>query len=353
MQANPAIPSAISDEETFHFLDRALSTMVNRTDVALGPGERGRLFGWYWGYYGRAAIDMYRATDDSRFARLIERTAEALMEVRDDQLGMIDDERGVPFPGWGTKYKTGERSNEITTAGLITQPMLEYARLSGRSWISDAAVETLTAFKSERRDAGDGKFVFVHLTQNVVEALNHSSLYGAALAHASQTMDDPWLMETANGLYKYHHSFVDMRGDGLSWPYAPSPGQDKTVLPSEAIWKAAASIELPLALSEMGDPHATGFLQDVARSIVHHPVIIRKDYPQFIGHDSLNVVDGERISGGLSSFIGAFLQIDSAELRRVIFNLMNSRPELFPKAWRGGSRAMIMAWAHLRANGIV
>lgn len=353
MNAALDVPNRIADEAVYSFLDRALANMIARTDLSLGVGERGRLYGWYWGYYGRAAVDMFAATGDLRFAHLVERTIEALLNVRDDRLGMIDDERGIAFPSWGTKYKTGERSNEITTAGLIVQPMLEYARIAGTSWIADAAVETLLAFQSERRAVSGGRYYFVHRTQAIIEALNHSSLYGSALVHASHIFNYPWLAETADGLFKYHLSFVDRRGEGISWPYSPSPDQDRTTLRSEAIWKAAASIELPISLAESGRPDAEKFLQETAFTLARHPVTLRNDYPQFIGHDSHNPVDGARASGGLTSFIAAFLQIDSPELRNVIFELMRNRPELFPNAWKGGSRAMIMAWAHMRISGVV
>src|SRR5699024_7442791 len=158
----------------------------------IGPGERGRMYAWYWGYYGRAAVDFYIVTGEERFAQLIVRTAESLLELRDDSLNLVDDERGVVFPSWGTRYKTGERSNEITTAVLIALPMIEYARVSNSYWLADAAAEALVAFKEEREITANGEHYFVHRTDNVVEALNHVSVYGAALAHATTVFDDPW-----------------------------------------------------------------------------------------------------------------------------------------------------------------
>lgn len=343
----------LTDDEAYDFLNDALLKMMSRTDTGLGSGEKGHLYAWYWGYFGRAAVDLYATTGDSRFARLLADTIEALLEDRDDQLGLVDDDRGVVFPGWGTKHPTGDRSNEITTAGLITLPMVEFAHQAGIPWIAEAALETLYAFKGEREEAAGKGYFFNHLNERGIEALNHSALYGAALVHAQRVNGDPWLGETARGIFRYHLSFVDDRGSGISWPYAPTPSQDSSALPSEAIWKASVTIELPVALAENGDRTAADFLQAVAQSLATHPVLLRGEYPQFIGHDRLNVVNPERMRGGITSLIGAFLQIDNEDLREAIFYLMRSHPEMFPRGWRGGARAMIMAWAHLRAAGLV
>lgn len=343
----------MSDEQVYVYLDHALSNMVARRDIDLAPGERGRLYGWYWGYYGRAAIDMYRANEDSRYVQILERTIEALLAERDDQLLKVDDERGVVVPGWGTKYSSGVRSNEITTAGLITLPMLEYASLSGKSWIRDAAVETLVSFQDERVEDSDGRYYFVHQTQHIVEALNHSALYGAALTKAARIHDDPWIGETALGIYRYFEKFIDHRGDGISWPYSPNPDDDKEKLPSEALWKAAATIELPVALSEKGEADAATLLGKVAQSLLSHPAVERGELPHFIGQDRSQSVDSQKVTGGLTGFLSAFLQIDDDYLRRRIFSLMKNNPNMFPNGWKGGSRSMIMAWSHLRRHGLV
>lgn len=348
-----APPFALSDEEVYVYLDRALANMVNRQDVDLGPGERGRLYGWYWGYYGRAAVDMYCVTGDPQYAALLERTIDALLEQRDDQLAMIDDERDAVFPGWGTKYASGVRSNEITTAGLITLPMLEYAAVSGKSWVRDAAVETLLAFRREAKQDENGYRYFVHQTQNIVEALNHAALYGAALVKASVIHDDPWLIDTALGIFRYHLKFIDWREGGISWPYSPTPNDDKTTLASEALWKAAATIELPIALSERGFEDATNLLQKVSESFLTHPAVKRGELPQFLGHDRPQGVDPTRISGGLTGLLSSFLQIDDSSLRREIFSLMGKNSNMFPNGWKGGSRSMIMAWCHLRKESLV
>lgn len=351
MNAAARTPFGCTDDEMHNFLKRALTNMIERTDIELQKGQRGRLYAWYWGYYGRAAADLYTTTGDRRFKTLIEETIDALLNERDDQLGSIDAERGFAFPGWGTKYKTGECSNEITTAGLICMPMLEYARTEGLSWLADAACETLTSFKGERLEATNGRYYFEHQTQHVVEALNHSALYGAALTQAAQLVEDDWLIDTARGLYQYHVSFTERRGAGLTWPYAPSPGEDKSEMASEAIWKAAATIELPIALSENGDESARQFLQDIGESLAQHPQLIRGEFPRFLGHDRIVPLDSTRINGGLTSFIGSFLQLGSLALNERLFDLMRKSPDYFPNGWKGGSRAMPMAWAHLRRHG--
>src|SRR5699024_2756966 len=148
-------------------------------------------------------------------------------------------------------------------------------------------------------------------------------------------------------IYNYQISFVDHRCGAISWPYAPTPDQDKTALPSEALWKASATIELPVALSESGHADANAFLEDVAEALSTHPVLLRGQYPQFIGQDRNTGVVSERVSSGLTRYDSTFLQIHPDSLRDAIFQLLRPHPDLLPHGRKGGSPAMIMAWAHL------
>lgn len=347
------LPFHLSDDDVYTFLSTSLNHMIRRNDTNLSPGERGRLYAWYWGYYGRAAVDFYKLSGQERFSSLTANTIESLLEQRDDRLGLSDDERDAVVPSWGTKYKTGQRSNEITTAGLITLPMFEYAQVSGEAWIAKAAAESLFAFRPERMKTEDGEYYFCNLTQGVVEALNHAALFGAAATKASQVIQDPWLMDTALGLNRYFRRFVHHRGTSVSWPYAPSPQDTRGSLPPEAMWKAAATIELPVALSEVGLLEETKHLHEIANSLSDNPLIREGQYPQFIGDERSVAVSPDRVSGSLTSFIGSFLQINNSELRTTLLSLMHKNPSMFPNGWKGGSRAMIMAWAHMRSNGAV
>jgi hypothetical protein len=343
-------PFPISDDAFFRHLKRSLEYMISRNDTGLGPGQRGRLFAWQWGYLGRATLDMYRATSEERFLELADVTIRALLDVRDDKLDLFDESRGSVFPSWGTLYRNGVRSNEVTTAGLIALPMLEYASITGRRDVADAAIKSLSAFRDERMRAPFGGYYFEHLADGVVEALNHSNVYGAALVHAAAHTDDTWYLETARGLLAYQMAFVDAREEAISWPFAPEPDQ-RPPLPSEPMWKAAVTLELPIALAEKGLLSDSSLLENVARSFLEHPEMKKGNLPQFIGRDREIPIDLERVRVTLPGFIGSWVQLDDFHLNASILAFMRKRPEWFPNGWCGGCRAMPMAYAHLRATG--
>lgn len=88
----------------------------------------------------------------------------------------------------------------------------------------------------------------------MVEAINHANLYAASLAHASKLEQAPCVFRRlALDIYNYYKYFLTKSESGLvKWPYSPSPSDNPHKMKAEAIWKAGASIELPVALSEAG-----------------------------------------------------------------------------------------------------
>ncbi|MAD52454.1 hypothetical protein [Idiomarina sp. UBA3162] len=347
----------LSDEYIYDFLFEQVNVMFNRTDHNLCDGEKGRLFGWYWGYYGRAILDMYRATEDIRFKELFLWSVYRLLEVRDDVLGLVDEERSRLVAGWGSRFKNGKRACEITTTGLIVLPIAEYAALYGSKLLESETFVMLNEFISEFKKSKEGGYFF-HLSDDIVEALNHSHLYGAALAHASRIESAPDnYKRVCKLLLKYFNSFTSRSSDGLiKWPYSPSPGEIATKLSSEALWKAGATVELPVAMLEsriiLDDNELLTDLVDVLRK---NKAITSSEIPQFIDSDR-EIKMNERFWGTSSAgFISSWVQFNNLELNEIIIDLVMKKREYFPNGWlgerypdKGGSRTMIMAFAHLR-----
>lgn len=347
----------LSDEYIYDFLFEQISVMFNRTDHNLEEGEKGRLFGWYWGYYGRAILDMYRATDDIRFKELFLWTVYRLFEVRDDVLGLEDEERNRMVAGWGSRFKNGKRACEITTTGLITLPIAEYAALYGSRLLESETFLMLDEFIPELRKSKEGGYFF-HESDNIVEALNHSHLYGAAVAHASRIegASDSY-KRTCKLLLKYFQSFISKSSDGvIKWPYSPSPSDKATTLASEALWKAGATVELPVAMLESRVIlDSNELVPDLVNVIKNNKIIKGLEIPQFIDSDR-DIRMNERFFGTSNAgFISSWVQFNDLELNEKIIDLVMSKKELFPNGWlgeiypeKGGSRTMIMAYAHLR-----
>lgn len=340
-----------SDDEVYRFLERALARMLVRTDVPWQRGERGRLYGWYWGYYGRACLDMYRAGGGERFLELCRSTCWRLIDERDDRLGLVDDARGKVLPSWGTRFEDGARANEITVAGLVTMPMAELALATDDSRLAEAVFETLSCLVAEGEHYGDALF-YRHPSDGMVEALNHAALYGAALAHASRLPGAPsTFAPAALGLNRYFQRRCQpAAGGGLAWPYRPAPG-DPADLPSEPIWKAGATIELPIALAEAGLLADPTMLKRIALSITGSPVTRIGRVPSHIGKDRVRPMGELYVGTSKPGFLASWLQIDDPALRTTILRLMALNNDRFPNGWLGGARPMIMGFAHLRAQG--
>lgn len=344
----PAVHEPTADE-VYSSLSKRLKIMLTRNDLDRKAGQLGRLYAWNWGYLGRAALQMHQATGEDRFLSLVRDISENLLSLRDDALQLIDQERQSVIPSWGTLFKNGKRANEITTAGLITLPMCQYALATGDDRIGRAAVATLSAFIPERKDAFGGYF-FEHLSEGYVEPLNHAHAYGAALSYCSRLDYAPEsFTETALGVYRYWIHFVRADGNGISWPYMPRPDSPDD-LPSEAIWKAGVTIELPIALVDIGLLERDEIIPQLTRAILENPIIEAGGIPQFIGTDQLlDITTRPDIRGkSLAGLISSFVLLDDEAVTEAFTGMMRHHPAYFPGGWLGGSRSMILSYAFLQ-----
>ncbi len=344
----------LTDEQIFKSLSKKLDYMITRTDHGLSKGGRGRLFAWYWGYLGRASLMMYESTKDERFLDLVRDISLRLIEVRDDKLGLVDDERKRILPNWGTQYKNGIRANEVTSAGLITLPMCQYARIRGDEVIGRAAIKSLSAFLDERQPAFGG-YYFHHYTQDIVEPLNHTHVYGAALAHCSLLPYAPKLFpEVAMGIHKYWEHFIRKDGDGYSWPYKPAPDSPLDEK-SEAVWKAGVTVELPIALIETGIMKDTKIIDQMEQTFLNHPVVKKGGIPQFIGTDVvIDLSERDKLDGSsLPGLFVPFAMLKRPKVEKAVMAMVENHPKLFSRGWFGGSRSMFMTYAYLRSRDLL
>jgi len=85
----------------------------------------------------------------------------------------------------------------------------------------------------------------------VPDAINHTHALGAALAELYRFTKDPRYLARASELMAYFRASVRVNSDGAAtWEYQPRPTLRRTVkaLTPEVFWKAAVTIEFPLAL---------------------------------------------------------------------------------------------------------
>jgi hypothetical protein len=354
------ITQKLSEEKAFDFLKSQIEAMFARNDHGLQSGEKGRLYAWYWGYYGRALLDLYRSSGNETYGYYFRSICDRLFEERDEYLGLEDEERFRPVASWGTRFKNGKRSNEITTAGLITLPIAEYCSLFGGQSLSYEVIRTLREFIGEVKSCDLGCY-FYHISDGIIEPLNHSNLYAASLAYASRLPSAPLEFNKISlEVYRYFRKFVMRSSSGLiKWPYAPAPQDYGREFVSEPIWKGGATIELPVALANAGlikrdDP----FLGSIINLLKKNKHFSNGKLPQLLDNDSEKVISGAKFIGtSLAGFLSSWVQLNDPELNSMIIRAVQENPEYFPNGWlgeqfpnKGGSRAMIMAHEHLRLN---
>lgn len=341
-------------QETLLHLQRRLDIMLAGKNLGLPEGERGNLYAWHWGYLGRAALNMYRATTDDRFLLLVKNVSERLLRVRDDALRLTDDCRGKVVPSWGTRFENGVRTNGISTAGLIVLPMCQYALETGDKEIGREAIATLTAFVDEQQSALGGIY-FHELGVGRIEPINHANIYGAALAYCSEIPEaPPTFQKTAQGIYNYWMNFVRFDRSGLSWPYNPSPDSPND-LQAERIWKAGVTIELPVALAHVGLMKRSDTIPKIVKTILKNPVVRRGGMPYFIENkNKLDVMRKDCLAGSsLPGMFSAFVMLDNERIDGILYALMHRYPEFFPRGWLGPSRTMIMSYSHILSRSTI
>ena len=332
---------------------RRLESNFTRTDIDLKKGERGRLFGWSWGYIGRAALLLHEATGEERFKAMVRDTSYRLLEHRDDALGIVDPVRGRVMPSWTAKYPFGGHSTEITTAGLIALPMCQYAVKFGDHTLGREAVKTLKAFIAERREAHGGYYYF-HDVQGEVEAINHANIYGTALAHCAQLPYAPAsFTETALGIYRYWRHFTRPDGAGLSWPYMPGPDSPQDI-EAEAFWKYAVTLELPVALVKLGLMKDDGIIDQLRRTWRENPIIKAGGIARYLGErKDVDMTDEERFQGrSLAGLMSTVVLLEDPVATEQFLTMMRRHPKYFPHGWFGGSKSMFFTYGWLKARGM-
>jgi hypothetical protein len=250
-------------------------------------------------------------------------------------------------------------------AGLITLPMAEFllllrrdgpaaARFRERAATDLAEVEAvLGEFAAEyRRHWGAG--YFVDPASGRAEALNHAALHGAALALVWALTGDSAYRLRVEALARFFRRAMTVERDGtVSWGYEPAPGAMQ--VPGEGIWKATASLELPLAAHRVGLAFDDADMRRFARTLLWR-VIMPAGLAQHLGRLPPQLMDA-RFHGGSLAGQGLatwpMLEPWHPAVTPAVLDAMAAQPPLFPNGWFGGSRALLMtlAWL-LRARSV-
>ncbi|AWM87951.1 hypothetical protein [Microvirga sp. 17 mud 1-3] len=241
-------------------------TAPDNPDPALPPlYNRGQLYSWQWSFWGRAALELYEATGETRFLTLLVGAAHNVMAARDDRHGIVDENQKRVVKSWGSVISFGGpqmRGTDVTATGLITLPILQLAnRLAARGELDEEvaglAQQCAPSFDEYEMfyvdlptfDAGCYRYAFI---PQAIDPTNHINAFGAGLVELYAFTKEQRHLERARKLLNFYRGSMVVDRDGaISTPYEQDP-EFKKHPKSEWFWKMTVSAELPLALARQG-----------------------------------------------------------------------------------------------------
>ncbi|MBF9231757.1 hypothetical protein [Microvirga alba] len=241
-------------------------TAPDNPDPSLPPmHERGQAFSWQWSFWGRAALQLYEGTGETRFRDLLIGAAHNVMAARDDRHGAIDENQKRVVKSWGSVITFGGptmRGTDITATGLIALPILQLAnRLAARGerheGIADLAEQLAPSFDEYERfyidlpdlDAGYYRYAFI---PSETDPTNHINAFGAGLVELYAFTREPRYLEKARKLLNFYRAAMVVDDDGAISSAYQQDATFKKKQKSEYFWKMTVTAELPLALAEHG-----------------------------------------------------------------------------------------------------
>ncbi|MCB8820454.1 hypothetical protein [Microvirga rosea] len=222
--------------------------------------DRGQVFAWTWSYVGRAAIILWKATGQERFRTLFVDAARQIMALRDDRTGRKDEVQDRVVRSWGSPWPVHgvtRRITDVTVTGLVSLPIASFANeLYSTDPLADefgSYCHDLTAglweFDRYFLTLPDGRNGYYRswLDPKSFEAQNHVHALAAAGVEIYRVTNDRGIHDRLSllwGGFKRVTNIDDM--GAATWAYFPDPSLTQEIVP-EAFWKAAVTLEFPLA----------------------------------------------------------------------------------------------------------
>ena len=366
-------------------LDQLSSFLFKHVPALIEPvegarfGERAREWAWRWGYWGRAAGTLYLMTRDVKYLTLLDEMHDGLLAVRDDRLGLVDDVRNRVMQSWGTvitgKYDRGLRACEVESSGLMVLPWANLLFTDTKGLIPETIrekwtttlLEVISAHADEliMHPASGGGYFMSPWFDHKVEPLNHSHLFGAACAYSYGISGNTTHRDLALSLYRFFRYNWRHEKDGLvSWAYNPTES-DKTLGPEssaygernhkvligpELFYKASVSIELPIAMFQVGIlPGDMEEIQLISRSL--RKSIFQNNFKvnYYISRNKRHLCS-EPEQGNMPvlrpHYMCGLELLGDVDLKmsQKLASIVANRPDFFPKGWLTGP-ASVMAGA--------
>jgi len=323
-----------------------------------------------WDEFGQACLKAYQGTRDCRFLDLFVSVFDEYLPLRDDRMGRIDHFRQRPMKTWATFIIFGDTGksyfyNTVTFTGEIVYAALEFCRLVRQSpelreiygervenYISvaeDAVAEFLDEFVV-LPDNNGGYFIAVD-NNDIPEPLNHSAVFGAALARLYGLTQKEVYFRTARQMVLFFLASVNRADNGAYWwGYRPTPENLKDHSP-EPLWKARRTILLPIAAYDEGIVIKYEDMTALAKTFTQFVYQGEGEFNAYIGPGRKLALSPENLKAFpyKAEALMGWIVLDrfNPRIREIIEHAVASRRDLFPYGWFGEfAKGGGMAYAH-------
>jgi len=323
-----------------------------------------------WHEFGQACLKAYQGTRDCRFLDLFVSVFEEYLPLRDDCMGRIDHFRQRPMKTWATFIIFGDTGksyfyNTVTFTGEIVYAAVEFCRLvrqrpelretygeKAEKYLTiaeDAIAEFLDEFVV-LPDNNGGYFIAVD-NKNIPEPLNHSAIFGAALARLYGLTQKKVYFRTASQMVLFFLASVNRADNGAYWwGYRPTPENLKDHSP-EPLWKARRTILLPIAAYDEGIVVKYEDMTALAKTFTEFVYQGEGEFNAYIGPDRKLALRPENLKAFLykAEALMGWIVLDRFDprIREIIEYAVASRRDLFPYGWFGEfTKGGAMAYAH-------
>lgn len=196
---------------------------------------------WRDSYQLMGYVEMYRATGDRAYLRLLVALADRIFRSRDDFLGRIDAYAGRPLAGWGSeRYSGGKWHVWIVHTGMITIGPAQFVRLvredqALQKEFGEKAAEYRARIEECIRDAepywrngpepDEGHYVGAHLGRLL--PLNQQNAMGIVLLEMYKATGNRTNLDKVRRLARFFHRRLRYpHSDYYDWAYWPKEGDD-------------------------------------------------------------------------------------------------------------------------------
>lgn len=335
-------------EVLYTFLNTELTRRVE--NAGKHTDTRGNKYAWGWAYGAHAAVLAYKANGEERFLDILVNTYSQILDMRDSELGIMDDVHGRVMKSWGSGiHKEGMWVAHVTTVGRITYPVALFCKivmndehlqerygLKAKEFLE--SIETaVTEFDEDFiYDPELIEGYYIRRAYDEIEPLNHMHALGNTLVILYSITNKEEYRKKAEAIANFFLSCVDQNSGGAyEWGYRPSPEKRKGH-DAEPYWKGQITSFFPLVAYEHQIVFRKEHMKAIAATFLQNISRGNNEFNRYLSYTKFRPVLStlETKGGKDSGLVGwIFYDVIDPEVRSIIEDAVAIRLDLFPDGW--------------------